>query len=258
MSTSTTHTGADAVSNLSNLLPTGTFLAFQTLAPLFTNDGDCAGVEKIMTGLLIGMFEFICFFSNFTDSITTSSGKVYYGVVTSKGLFNPQFQDSGLQEVEGMVYKDSTGRYLLNIFDLVNGILNVVTFSALSLLTAPITTCFYPGISSTIIKTVPILVGMVVGMYFAFAPHSRQGIGFALNTGKVGLVSDNQTPITTLTSSKKLGDRALLLGKDGNNSNRDIALHVRNAQENPTFEPSPTHSMTPASTPLHRSPNRGT
>ncbi|CAM6096903.1 unnamed protein product [Calypogeia fissa] len=188
MSTSTTTTGADIVSNLSNLLPTGTFLAFQTLAPLFTNNGNCARDEKVMTSLLICIFEFICFILNFTDSITTASGKVYYGFVTSRRLFNPQFPTSGLPDLDGMFYNDGTGKFVPNMFDVINGILNIVIFSALSLLTSPITSCFYPHVSPTLIKTIPLLVGIVVGFYFAFAPHATDmELGSLSSAGRRGL-----------------------------------------------------------------------
>jgi hypothetical protein len=38
---------SDLLTQLSNVLPTGTFLAFQVLAPLATNNGDCSVTEKV-------------------------------------------------------------------------------------------------------------------------------------------------------------------------------------------------------------------
>ncbi|KAL3692026.1 hypothetical protein R1sor_005677 [Riccia sorocarpa] len=185
----------DVVTKLSNLLPTGTFLTFQALAPLFTNNGECKSTERIMTGILLFVFAVICWVLNFTDSVTTPNGAVYYGIVTSKGLFSPQFKGSNIPGVgtDGYFYDDADHKYRVNIFDYINGVLDIIVLGVLTMLTAPITTCFYPKLSNTIVKTIPVLVAILVGVYFAFAPAPRNGLGFSQAITPVDVGSDKKT-----------------------------------------------------------------
>ncbi|BBN14014.1 hypothetical protein MPTK1_6g08200 [Marchantia polymorpha subsp. ruderalis] len=185
---------SNVVSNLANLLPTGSYLAFQTMAPLFTNNGECGSTEKIMTAILLLIFAIICWTLSFTDSINTEGGQVYYGLVTHRGLFNPQFASANtkLEGLDGYFYRGGSdpNKYIVNTFDMINGFLVVITFASLSMLTAPITTCYYPTIPNTVAKCAPILVALVVGMYFAFAPPARNGVGFAIINGRTELVKE--------------------------------------------------------------------
>ncbi|CAM6090272.1 unnamed protein product [Calypogeia fissa] len=177
----------DIITNLANLLPTGTFLAFQAIAPLFTNNGNCGLVEKILTGILIGFFSAIVVILSFTDSLTTTSGKHYYGLVTYKGLWNPQFNGTNFTNGSNF-YKPggSQRRYTVTVFDFINAILGVAVFGALAVLTPPVSTCYYANISSTVVKAVPILVGIIASLYFSFAPPPRRGVGFSV----AGLVTE--------------------------------------------------------------------
>ncbi|KAG6542044.1 hypothetical protein Mapa_016554 [Marchantia paleacea] len=212
--------GADTISKLSNLLPTGTFLAFQAMAPLFTNNGECGYTEKVMTGVLLLVFAIICWVLNFTDSITLANGSVHYGIVTKSGLYNPQFKDSNIEGVTGYFYRDD--RFIVNGFDFVNGLCDLIALGALTLLTPPISTCYYPNISSTIVKTVPILVAVVVGMYFTFAPAPRQGVGFSAPAKKVETTTDT----TLVESSKDSNTQSLLTPKAGTATAWDQKLAI--------------------------------
>ncbi|BBN13477.1 hypothetical protein MPTK1_6g03820 [Marchantia polymorpha subsp. ruderalis] len=225
----------DMATNLANLLPTGTFLTFSTLAPLFTNNGMCGMTEKIMTGMLLGTFVGLVFVLNFIDSVTTESGKVYYGIVTTKGLYNPQFARSN---IPGDLRRDDsyfTGTddtmYKVNVSDVVNGILDVVAFGTLSLLAAPITTCYYPDLPGTVIKTAPILVALIVGVFFAFAPPGRHGVGFAVTTAGFQLVPETDPEVVPRQASSRILDP----------SNRDRLL-VQPGPGPASSSPSPSRS----------------
>ncbi|OIT40344.1 hypothetical protein A4A49_16307 [Nicotiana attenuata] len=74
------------LAGVSNLLPTGTVLAFQTLMPSFTDGGSCLLTHKFLTGILIVLCAAACFFSSFTDSFLDENGKLYYGIAVWKGL----------------------------------------------------------------------------------------------------------------------------------------------------------------------------
>lgn len=204
-----TRTSSDIFTNLSHLLPTGTFLAFQALAPLFTNNGVCQTTEKVVTAILLSFFFSLCFVLSFVDSVTTENGKVYYGLVTPRGLFNQQFRKSKisgdlLAGDDFFTGGDENDDYKLKTSDFMNGMLNVITFGALSCLTPPITTCYYPGISPTIVKTGPILAAMVVGVLFGVFPSGRHGVGFALTTSGFGFVPE-KTPASSSTAANTNG-----------------------------------------------------
>ncbi|CAM6096370.1 unnamed protein product [Calypogeia fissa] len=183
----------DIITNLANLLPTGTFLAFQAIAPLFTNDGNCHAVEKILTGILMGFFAAIVVILSFTDSLTTTGGKHYYGLVTHKGLWNPQFNGTTFTNGSNFYKPGGSKRYIVTVFDFINAILGVAVFGALVALTPPVSTCYYPNISSTVVKAVPILVGMIASLYFSFAPPPRRGVGFSV-AGLVTEPADDSNP----------------------------------------------------------------
>lgn len=200
-SSSSTHTASDIITNLTNLLPTGTFTAFQAVAPLFTNNGACGNVEKICTGILIVIFFFIIFILSFTDSISTTSGKHYYGLVTCKGLYNPQFKGSSVANVSGSTYTGDPRRYKVTIFDFINAALGIMVFAVLVLLTPPVSTCYYPQIPNTIVKALPILVGIVASMYFSFAPPPRRGVGYSVT----GLVPGTADDIVSDAENAKAG-----------------------------------------------------
>ncbi|KAL3692503.1 hypothetical protein R1sor_006154 [Riccia sorocarpa] len=231
---------SSVMSNLANLLPTGSYLAFQTLAPLFTNNGHCAETERIMTAILILIFAVLVFILSFTDSITTEGGKVYYGIVTCRGLFNPHFGGISLTHpipgLDSYFYTGDPGstKYILNGFDIINGILVVITFSSLSMLSGSIADCYYPNIPPTIVKCAPILVALVVGMYFAFAPPARNGVGFAVILGKNEVVREFHDP--RFFKSKDLKGKPGLLSKG---DSKDTSSSNPNSSPSPHQSPSP-------------------
>jgi len=180
LSPSASKVSTDVLTQLQNVLPTGTFLVFQVLAPLATNNGDCHRVEKVVTGITLFILSAVCCFTCFTDSYKAENGTLYYGIVTSTGLWNPNFKHTPIANVRGRIYVGGAGKYKLQFDDFVNAVLSVTALATLSLLTAPVTTCFYPNIASSILKTVPLLVGLVVSVVCAFGTNSRHGVGFAV------------------------------------------------------------------------------
>jgi ABC-type multidrug transport system fused ATPase/permease subunit len=178
MADKTPKTTADILTHLSNVLPTGTFLVFQVLAPLATNNGDCHKTEKVVTGAAVVILSALCFFTCYTDSYKTEHGTLYYGLVTSRGLWNPNFKYAQIAS-SGFFLDLPEKKYKWRFTDFVNAAVSVVTLLTLSLLTAPVTTCFYPNLPSSVQKTVPVLVGLVVSVVCAFGTNSRHGIGFA-------------------------------------------------------------------------------
>lgn len=192
---------ADVFTKLANVLPTGTFLLLQVLAPLATNNGDCHGTEKVVTAISILVLSLVCFFTSFTDSCKDKNGTVYYGFVTTRGMWNPNFRTANIAGVKGCMYTGlSSGdkkKYTLKFSDFVNAAISVTALVVVSLLTPPITTCLYPGITTSIVKSIP-LVGLVLSVIaiFGFKTNSRHGIGFAL--APAGTSLDSETITTSL------------------------------------------------------------
>jgi len=179
--------GGDVLANLSNVLPTGTFMAFQVLAPLATNNGDCGVTEKVLTSVALIVLSALCFISCFTDSYRDQNRVLHPGFVTSGGLWNPTFQDPAFiaaHQNQGAYYLGPNDIYRRCNRDFVNAGVSVAALATLTLLTPPVTTCFYPHIAVSIVKTVPLLVGLLVSAIYAFQPNTRHGIGFASTTAK--------------------------------------------------------------------------
>jgi hypothetical protein len=167
----------DVLAKLSNVLPTGTFLVFQVLAPSATNNGDCGVTEKVVTSILLFFFSALCCVSCFTDSYRDENRVLHLGVVTSLGLWNPIFRIAHIANVEGSIYTGGGNTYVLSLSDFVNAGVSVAALATLTLLTAPVSTCFYPHITGSIVKTVPLLVGLLVSAICAFT-NFRRGFGF--------------------------------------------------------------------------------
>ncbi|KAJ7567711.1 hypothetical protein O6H91_01G003000 [Diphasiastrum complanatum] len=172
-------TSSQLSNNLANLLPTGTFMAFQTLAPIFTDNGVCGVIEQSMTATLVLIFSLLCFLLSFTDSLTTKNGHIYHGIVTTKGLYNPQFKLLLSADSNFYVGPEGSSRYFVRTSDFVNASLSVVCFCTISLLTPPLTNCLYPGVPNTITRTMPVIVGLLVAIVFGFSPPGRHGVGFS-------------------------------------------------------------------------------
>lgn len=227
----------DIFTNLSHLLPTGQFLAFQAIVPLFTNNGDCQRPERILTAMLLGLFFIGCFGMSFVDSVTTDTGKVYYGVVTPWGLYNAAFKKAKI--VGDLFDGDSffTGgehrdEYSLKFTDFMNGILNVITFGVLSCLSPPVTTCYYPGVSQTIVKCGPVLAAIIVGALFALFPSPRHGVGFAHTDSGVGIVQEKRSPSQSSANGDDSGDHTTLLMSETRTTVLDVqATHTHPAKD---------------------------
>lgn len=175
-------TKPDTLTNLLALLPTGTYLTFSAIIPITTNNGNCDGTEKIVTGILVFLFAFLCAFLRFTDSYSADNGTIWYGVVTAKGLWNPFFANSSLPDVTGWTYMGGGTKYNLKQSDYYIASLSVVSFLSLTLLSSAFSDCYYPGINGTILKAVPLPVNFFVGIALSFAPPARHGVGFAFTT----------------------------------------------------------------------------
>ncbi|KAF8392513.1 hypothetical protein HHK36_022856 [Tetracentron sinense] len=157
------------VGNLIKLLPTGTVFLFQFFNPVLTNNGQCDTINKYLTSILLGVCGLSCIFSSFTDSYPGSDGVTHYGVVTLEGLWT--LSDSGSENLSG---------YHLRKTDFVHAFLAVTVFMVVVLMEPNTVKCFYPSFESTqttLLKVLPIIVGVLSSSVFAYVPCKRHGIG---------------------------------------------------------------------------------
>ncbi|KAJ6987540.1 protein DMP9 [Populus alba] len=163
-------------SMLVNFLPTGTLLTFEMLLPSISRNGVCTPVTALMIHVLLGLCSVSCFLFHFTDSFKGPDDKIYYGLVTTKGLavFNP-----GLT-VE--VPKDE--RYKIGFTDFVHAMMSVMVFMAIALSDHRVTDCLFPRHvkeMDEVMESFPLMVGVICSGLFLVFPTSRHGIGCMAN-----------------------------------------------------------------------------
>ncbi|CAM6096902.1 unnamed protein product [Calypogeia fissa] len=173
-------TALDVFTQWTKLLPTGTFLTFKTLSSIMTNNGKCDATEQALTGTTIFLFSLGTAILTFTDSYVAEDQRLYYGIATRKGLWNPVFYNSGLHDVTGSTYMGGGSTYLVKGRDFVNAILAVLAFATLALLSQQSVECFYGIAPTDVRRAVPIVVAVIVCFIFALSPPARNGVGYAV------------------------------------------------------------------------------
>ncbi|XP_043700320.1 protein DMP6-like [Telopea speciosissima] len=165
-----------STANLSNLLPTGTVLAFQILSPIFTNQGRCDKTSQSMTAGLVTLFAVSCFLSSFTDSFRDEKGTVRHGIATFRGLWVIDGSDT--------ISPEEASEFRLKLVDFLHAFMSALVFAAVALLDQNVVNCFYPTPSDAtreIITAIPVGIGMTGSMCFITFPTTRHGIGFPLS-----------------------------------------------------------------------------
>ncbi|KAK1582546.1 hypothetical protein Q3G72_016115 [Acer saccharum] len=183
------HRKLPAAANLSNLLPTGTVLAFQALIPSFTNNGSCIPAHKVLTSAAIISFSLVCLLSSFTDSFIATNGKLYYGIATRKGLYifnkNKKGDEGNIEEGEINSVDDQKkilAKYRIRFKDFVHAFCSWLVFIVYALCSSDVMRCFYPHPSDNVnvlMMNLPLAVGSAMSILFMLFPTKRRGIGYA-------------------------------------------------------------------------------
>ncbi|KAJ4839710.1 Protein dmp6 [Turnera subulata] len=166
-----------STAHLANLLPTGTVLAFQLLAPIFSNQGNCDSVSRSMTAVLVGLCGLSCFLSSFTDSFRDKDGNVCYGFATYRGLW--------VIDGSATISPELAAKYRLRFIDFMHALMSILVFAAVALFDQNVVNCFYPTPSAEaqeLLTALPVGIGMMCSMLFIVFPTQRHGIGFPLST----------------------------------------------------------------------------
>ncbi|XP_009344263.2 protein DMP4-like [Pyrus x bretschneideri] len=165
-----------STAHLANLLPTGTVLAFQLLAPIFTNLGNCDSVSRSMTAGLVALCGASSFLLSFTDSVRDKNGNVCYGLATFKGLW--------IIDGSANISPEVAANFRLQFIDFLHAFMSILVFAAVALFDQNVVNCFYPTPSDEaqeVLTALPVGIGVICSMLFVVFPTKRHGIGFPLS-----------------------------------------------------------------------------
>lgn len=163
----------ESTANLANLLPTGSVLAFQLLSPIFSNQGVCDAVSRILTGGLVALCGLSCILFSFTDSFKDQKGNICYGFATISGMW--------IIDGSATLPQELAEKYKLKFIDFVHALMSILVFAAIALFDQNVVNCFYPEPSTQakeVLTALPVGIGVVCSMLFLVFPTKRHGIGF--------------------------------------------------------------------------------
>ncbi|GLJ42832.1 hypothetical protein SUGI_0887940 [Cryptomeria japonica] len=158
-----------SASNIAKILPTGILFVFQALSNLLSNSQECQTSDKYLVGVVVAILGIACFFFSLVDTFTdASTGKVYYGIATVKGLATGN-------EIKPSIESD----YKIKSKDLVHAAMAVLVFCVIALTDQNVVHCLYPSEEANIQKIYQALLvalGALSGVVVVKLPSKRQGI----------------------------------------------------------------------------------
>lgn len=167
-----------SASDLLKLLPTRTVLAFQALAPSFSNHGTCHVANRYLVLSLIGACAVSCVLLSFTDSLVGRDGKLYHGAATFGGFY--PFNFTGTREEREATFKDLT-RLRITAVDFVHAFFSALVFLAVALADASIQGCLFPDAGADVrelLVNLPLGAGFLSSLVFMIFPTTRKSIGY--------------------------------------------------------------------------------
>ena len=168
-----------SASDLMKLLPTGTVLAFQALAPSFSNHGVCHVANRYLVLSLVVACAASCVLLSFTDSLVGRDGKLYHGAATFGGFY--PFNFTGTREEREATFKD-LARLRITALDFVHAFFSALVFLAVALADASIQGCLFPDAGRDVrelLVNLPLGAGFLSSMVFMIFPTTRKSIGYA-------------------------------------------------------------------------------
>jgi hypothetical protein len=179
-----TTTLSSASSDLMKLLPTGTVLAFQALAPSFSNHGVCYAANRYLVVALVAACAVSCVLLSFTDSLVGRDGRLYHGVATFRGLYPLNF--SGTRAERDAAFRDDDlSRFRVTPLDFVHAFFSAVVFLAVALADAGIQGCLFPDAGPEVrelLVNLPLGAGFLSSVVFMIFPTTRKSVGYTDTT----------------------------------------------------------------------------
>lgn len=166
-----------STAHLAKLLPSGTVLSFQILAPTLAKQGHCSDMNRMMTGGLVVLCALSCCVLSFTDSFRDEEGKVRYGFATPRGLW----------VIDGGAHLEplAAAGFRMRFLDFVHAIVSAMIFVAIALFDQHVVSCFYPTPSEDtkqLLTALPVGIGIIGSMLFVSFPTTRHSIGSTLSS----------------------------------------------------------------------------
>ncbi|KAE8793192.1 hypothetical protein D1007_32197 [Hordeum vulgare] len=165
-------------SDLLKLLPTGTVLAFQALAPSFTNHGVCHTANRYQVLALVGGCALSCELLSFMDSLVGRDGKLYYGIATFRSFY--PFNFAGAAAERDAMFND-LGRFRVTGLDFVHAVFSAVVFLAVAVADASIQSCLFPDAGADVrelLVNLPLGTGFLSSVVFMIFPTTRNIVGY--------------------------------------------------------------------------------
>ncbi|XBH97800.1 hypothetical protein VPH35_127418 [Triticum aestivum] len=182
-----------SAAKLTQLLPTGTLLAYQALSPSFTNHGKCEASNQWLTTALVIILAALCILFSFTDSVLGRDQKLYYGIqvkqlsylytISSNSGFNVfNFSD----EEEKLKWTPAEFRRLrIRPLDFLHAIFTALVFLIVALSDVRLQNCFFPNAgrnTTELLKNLPLGIAFLSSFVFIVFPTKRKGIGYTDTT----------------------------------------------------------------------------
>ncbi|CAO2184526.1 unnamed protein product [Urochloa humidicola] len=167
-----------SASDLLKLLPTGTVLAFQALAPSFSNHGECRAANRYLVLSLLGACAASCVLLSFTDSVLGRDGKLYHGAATFRGFY--PFNFAGTREERDAAFR-GLSRLRITALDFVHAFFSALVFLAVALADASVQGCLFPDAGPDVrelLVNLPLGAGFLSSMVFMIFPTTRKSIGY--------------------------------------------------------------------------------
>ncbi|GLC33325.1 hypothetical protein PLESTB_000345600 [Pleodorina starrii] len=196
----------DAITRVSYYFPTHTLTVFQVLSNLVINDSSfCREQERALVIAMLVMFAVVCFFVSFTDTYTALDGQKFWVLIMP--IYGPLCFSLPTEEDKDRVYDNfyAKGR------DFVHATLSTAAFVLIMLFTNPVCMCIFPSghqdgtsqFDAAIVRTVPVVVALIVGMVMMCLGPPRQMIGF------------QNVPETGPTGNRQLASNPVYAGSQG-------------------------------------------
>ncbi|KAG6702051.1 hypothetical protein I3842_07G014200 [Carya illinoinensis] len=170
---------AKTASNLANLLPTGTVLAFQSLVPSLSNSGKCSIFHRYLIGFVIAVCAATCFLSSFTDSFEHNE-KLYYGFATCNGLCVFNYENRVEEELN---ISKELEKYKMEPLDFIHAFGSLFVFLIFAISSSDVLACFFPEAGEndkySVVVYLPLVAGVLSSFLFSIFPTKRKGFGYS-------------------------------------------------------------------------------
>ncbi|KAM0896601.1 hypothetical protein ACQ4PT_023085 [Festuca glaucescens] len=180
-----------STANLAQLLPTGTVLAYQALAPSFTNHGKCeeTPTNQWLTASLVIVLATSSLVFSFTDSVLGRDQKLYYAIATPRGfnVFNFSSEEEK-QEWDPAEFR----RLRVRPLDYMHAVFTALVFLTVALSYVGLQNCFFPNAgrnTEELLKNLPLGMAFFSSFVFMIFPTKRKGIGYNDTTPRKKVVT---------------------------------------------------------------------